>query len=418
MNRTVNRALTAPARRPASGRWLSTWTAAPLRADPPDLPPPPFTADGLVLADCTLRQTIKVSAGGRRIRLRISNAYGDTDLTLTRVCVAVPSGGQAGAKSITAGSSRAATFGGRLAAVVPAGAQMVSDPLDFPVAAGGNVTVSVYLAAGQPADGVTSHPGSRTTSYLMAGNHVDDENPAMAADIDHWYFLSGAEVWSGSASAAAVVVLGDSLTDGRGSTTNGNDRWPDQLFARLRSRRDTAAIAVLNQGIGGNRVLRDGAGPSVMARLDRDALAFGGVRWLVVFAGLNDIGTADPTDGACKQVAADLITAYEQIVLMAHARGIRAYGATLTPFGGGEPYDDAAGHREAARQAVNEWIRASRGFDAILDFDEAVRDPRSPGRLRPSLDTGDHLHLNPAGYLALSSAVPFGLFRTDGRGAR
>jgi lysophospholipase L1-like esterase len=299
-------------------------------------------------------------------------------------------------------------FGGRPFAVIPAGAQVVSDPLDFPLGTGANITVTVYLADGQDASGgITSHPGSRTTSWLLAGNYLDDSELTLAAPVDHWYFLSGVEVWPGAASAAAVM-LGDSLTDGRGSTTNGNDRLTDQFFARLRSR-----IAVLNQGLGGNRMLRDGLGPSALARFDRDVLAVSGVRWLIVFEGVNDIGTTDAAKAAQRQVAADLVFGYEQIIARAHAAGIRVYGATLTPFGGSEPYDDPDGHREAARQAVNEWIRAGRGFDAAIDFDHAARDPRCPRRLRPAFDTGDHLHLNPAGYQALASVVPSGLFRRE-----
>ena len=178
----------------------------------------------------------------------------------------------------------------------------------------------------------------------------------------------------------------------------------------MRCRGDGAGIAVLNQGIGGNRVLRDGLGPRVLARLDRDALAVSGVAWLVVFAGVNDIGAADATGAAQRQVAADLCAAYEQIATKARAAGIGVYGATLTPFGGSEPYDDPAGHREAARQAVNAWIRACRGFDAVLDFDQAVRDPLHQRQGQAALDGGDHLHLNPAGYRALAGAVPAGLF--------
>jgi lysophospholipase L1-like esterase len=210
-------------------------------------------------------------------------------------------------------------------------------------------------------------------------------------------------------------MLGDSLTDGRGSTTNGDDRWPDQFFGRLWSAETRPSdvpprVAVLNQGIGGNQVLRDGIGPSALARLDRDVLAVSGARWLVVFEGVNDIGSADATAIASKQAAADLIFGYEQIIARAQAVGIGTYGATLTPFGGNEAYDDPDGHREAARQAVNEWIRGSHRFDGVIDFDRAVRDPGDPRRLRPAADTGDHLHLNPAGYRALADAVPADYF--------
>jgi len=395
-----------------TGRWVGIWTAAPQRAEPADLPPPPFTRDGLVLPDSTLRQTIRVSAGARRIRLRISNTFGAADLGVARVGVARPGGGRAGVSTVEPGTSRAVTFAGRPGVVVAAGDHEASDPVDFPVAAGASVTVTMYLAGGQQAaGGVTAHPGSRTTSYLTAGDHVTDPRLARAVPVDHWYLIDAVEACPPAGQrVAAAVILGDSLTDGRGSTTNGNDRWPDQLLDRLRAQGNADGIALLNQGIGGNRVLRDGLGPAVLARVDRDGLAVAGVRWLVVFAGVNDIGTADATRAAQRTVAADLCAAYERIAAKARAAGIWACGATLTPFGGSDPYDDPGGHREAARQAVNGWIRAGRGFDAVLDFDQAVRDPRAPARLRAAVDSGDHLHLNPAGNRALAEAVPPGLF--------
>ena len=391
-----------------TGRWVAIWTAAPQRADPANLPPPPFTADGLVLRDSTLRQTIRVSAGARRIRLRVSNAFGAAALAVARAGVALPDGGRAGVSSIRPATSRAVTFTGRPGVVAAPGEHVLSDPLDFPVAVAASITVTMYLAEGLPAaGGVTGHPGSRTTSYLTGGDHVTDLRLPRAVPVDHWYLLDAVESRS---AAAAAVILGDSLTDGRGSTTNGNDRWPDQLLDLMRSRGEAGGVVLLNQGIGGNRVLREGLGPAVLTRLDRDALAVAGVQWLVIFTGLNDIGTADATDAAQRQVAAELRAAYAQIAAKARAAGIAVYGATLTPFGGHDPYDDPAGHREAARQVVNAWIRAGRGFDAVLDFDRAVRDPRDQRRVRAALDSGDHLHLNPAGYRALAGAVPAGFF--------
>jgi lysophospholipase L1-like esterase len=393
-----------------NGHWVGTWAAAPQLTEPANLPPAPFTQGNVVLANSTLRQTVHVSTSGRQIRLRFSNAYGGTDLPITMVSVARPLGGQAGVSAIQAGTSQPVTFDGRAAIDIPVGAQMVSDPLDFPAPARSNLTVTIYLATGQASANITSHPGSRTTSYMLAGNHVDDEDLPGATPVNHWYFLSGIEAWSPD-TAAAAVMMGDSLTDGRGSTTNGNDRWPDQLFTRLQASRETAGVAILNQALGGNRVLHDGLGPNVLARLDRDVLAQSGVKWLVVFEGVNDIGTADSTEAAQKQVAGDLIAAYEQIVSRARALGIRVYGATITPFGGNAMYDDPQGYREAARQAVNAWIRTSRQFDAVVEFDQAVRDPLNPRQITPALDSGDHLHLNPAGDQALARAVPASLFR-------
>lgn len=393
-----------------TGHWLGTWTAAPQLTEPGNMPPPPFTQDGLVFADSTIRQTIHITLGGQQLRLRFSNAYGGADLPITAVSVALPLGGQAGVSAIQPGTVQPVTFDGQPGTDIPVGAQAVSDALDFAVAPGSNLTVTMYLAAGQASTDITSHPGSRTSSYLVAGNHLSDQDLAGAVSVAHWYFLSGAEIWSRPATAA-VDIVGDSLTDGRGSTTNGNDRWTDQLFTRLQSIPGTSGVAVLNQGLGGNRVLHDGLGPNVLARLDRDVLAQSGVKWLIVFEGVNDIGTADATEAAQKQVAGDLIAAYQQIITRAHALGIRVFGATITPFGGNSGYDDPQGLREAARETVNQWIRTSHGFDAVLDFDQAVRDPADPHRILPSFDSGDHLHLNPAGYQALAAAVPARLLR-------
>lgn len=395
-----------------NNHWVNTWTSMPQLTEPSNMPPAPFTQDNLVLADSTLRQTVHMAVGGRQMRLRFSNAFGGTALPVTAVSVALPAGGRAGDSAIQSGSSRKVTFHGRPSAVVPVGSEIVSDPLDFELEPGSNLSVTMYLAEGQASNSITSHPGSRTTSFMQAGNHVEDTDLAGAASTAHWYFLSGVEVWSRSTTAAAVM-LGDSLTDGRGSITNMNNRWPDQLQDRLRSRRDTADTAILNQAAGGNRVLNDGLGPNALSRVDRDVLSQSGVEWLLVFEGVNDIGTADASEAAQKQVADDLIAAYDQIIVRAHTHGIRVYGATLTPFGGNTPYDDPDGYREQARQTVNKWIRTSGRFDSVIDFDRVARDPQKPGQLLPTYDDGDHLHLNPTGYKALADAVPSRLFRQE-----
>ena len=394
--------------RPGS-HWVNTWTAMPQLTEPGNLPPAPFTETKSVLADTTLRQTLRITTGGRTPRLRFSNAYGDTPLPLTAVTVALPQDGRAGASAIVPGSGRPVTFAGRGSATVPVGAQLVSDPVDLDLAAASVLTVTTYLATGQPSLALTSHPGSRTTSYLQLGDHTQDQDLPGATPVDHWYLLSDVEVLAPS-TTTAVAILGDSLTDGRGSTTNANDRWPDQLYDRLRAHSATAAVAILNQAAGGNRVLNDGLGPNVLARLDRDVLSRSGVTRLIVFEGVNDIGTADATTTAQHQVTEDLLAAYDQIVVRAHAQGIRVYGATLLPFGG-NTYDDPAGERELSRRAVNTWIRTSGHFDAVLDFDRAVRDPADPRRLLESLQVGDWLHLNPKGYGVLAATVPAALLR-------
>jgi lysophospholipase L1-like esterase len=404
------RTVAGPAAPVIGGHWVDSWVSMPQLTEPGNMPPPPFTQDGRVFDDATLRQTIRVSVGGRNVRLRFSNAFGGAALPISKVSVALPDGGKAGVDAIEPGTSRPVTFHGRPAVTVPVGAQAVSDPLTFPVAPGSVLTVSIYLAHGQASTDVTSHPGSRTTSHMVAGDHVGDTALPGAAHADHWYFLSGLETWA-KPSTATAAVLGDSLTDGRGSTTNMNDRWPDRLLDRLQSQPSTSGIAIVNQAAGGNRVLNDGLGPNALARLDRDVLAQSGVQWLVVFEGVNDIGTAEAAPAAQKQVADDLIAAYDQIIVRAHAQGIRVYGATLTPFGGNDMYDDPGGYREEARRTVNTWIRTGHRFDAVIDFDRTARDPADPRRLDPSYDVGDHLHLNPAGYKALADAVPAALFR-------
>lgn len=390
--------------------WVGTWAAAPQLTEPGNMPPAPFTNGNLVFADSTVRQSIHVTVGGRLIRLRFSNAYGGADLPITNVSIARPAGGAAGVSAIDPATSQAVTFNGRTAIDIPVGAQMVSDPVDFPVATNSNLTVTIYLSAGQASSSITSHPGSRTTTYMVNGNHVDDADLPGAATVAHWYFLSGLESWEPD-DTAAIDVVGDSLTDGRGSTTNGDDKWTDQLFNRLQGIPGANHLTVLNQGLGGNRILNDGLGPNVLARFDRDVLAQSGDKWLIIYEGVNDIGTAPATQADQQKVAGDLIAAFEQIITRAHAKGIRVYGATITPFGGNTGYDDPAGFRDAARVEVNNWIRTSHEFDAVLDFDKAIRDPANIRDINPLYDVGDHLHLNPTGYGVLAASVPAFLFR-------
>jgi lysophospholipase L1-like esterase len=394
-------ALAAPAaaggRGPHDARWVGTWAASPQLTEEANLPPAP----GFV--DTTLRQVVHVSIGGKTLRVRFSNAFGETALNLQSARVALSTGGSA----IQVTSDRALTFHGRSSVAIPAGALIVSDPLDFAVLPLSELAVTLELQ-GAP-DGVTGHPGSRTTSYLQAGAACSAPALAAAARVDHWYFLSGVDVQAGT-SGAAVVILGDSITDGRGSTTNGNDRWPDLLARRLQSAKGTARVAVLNHGIGGNRLLRDGLGPNALARLDRDVLAQPGVRWLIVLEGINDIGTrvSARAKGEPTASAEDMITAYEQIIVRAHGHGIRVYGATILPFEGAVNYFTPDG--EADRQQVNSWIRTSGRFDAVIDFDAATRDPSQPTRLAPAVDGGDHLHPSAAGYRTMADAVDLKLF--------
>ncbi|MBO0842485.1 MAG: SGNH/GDSL hydrolase family protein [Nocardioides sp.] len=388
--------------------WTDTWTAMQQLTEASNMPPAPFTQPDGVLKDTTLRTTLRVTAAGDRIRVAVSNEFGGAPLPVTKVAVARPAGGAAGVSGIEPGTSKQLTFSGHGSLTIPQGARYLSDPLPFKVQAGENLTVTMYLADGQASQSITSHPGSRTTTYLINGDHTDDATlPADTAHVDHWYFLSNVEV---QAADTATVVIGDSITDGRGSTTNGNDRWTDQLADRLQAAHITN-VSVLNEAAGGNRILADGLGPSVVSRIDRDIFSQAGASKVIVFEGVNDIGVADATPQAQQQVTADIITALDQMVTRAHAHGLRIYGATITPFGNNAGYDDTAGLREQSREAVNHWIRTSGRFDAVIDFDKAVRDPEHPDQIQESLGVGDWLHFNPQGYAKIAAAVPLGLLR-------
>jgi lysophospholipase L1-like esterase len=369
-------------------RWVGTWAASPQLTEPANMPPEPG------LADVTLRQVVHISLGGKRMRIRFSNAFGTKPLKILSAHVAESAGGSAikpeGGKSIT--------FDALTSVTIPTGAPMVSDPVDFELAPLADLAVTIRV--NDPTNAVTGHPGARCTSYLQAGDRVTAPDLPQAARTPHWYYLCGVDVDASNAEVAAVAVLGDSITDGRGSPTDGNGRWTDHLARRLQAREGTARVGVLNQGLGGNRLLNDGLGPNALARLDRDVLAQPGVRWLVVLEGINDLGTRSAT-------AHDLIGAYEQIIRRVHARGIKAYGATILPCEGSSYFNREL---EAARQEVNAWVRESGQFDAVIDFDAATRDPQKPSRLSAAADGGDHLHPGPDGYKVMAGAVDLALF--------
>jgi len=382
----------ATASRDAGAGWVGTWAASPQLTEPRNLPPAPG------LSGNTLRQVLHVSIGGKRLRVRLSNVFGNGPVSVASAHIALSAGGGA----IRPASDRPLTFGGQASVTIPAGSSVVSDAFDYDLAPLADLALTVHFGA-TPSD-VTGHPGSRTTSYLQPGDAVTAAALPGAVRTEHWYIASGVDVLA-SARAAAVVALGNSITDGRGSGTDRNDRWPDNLARRLQAEARTAHVAVLNAGIGGNCVLKACLGPAALQRLERDVLAQSGVRWLIVLEGVNDIGGARGAD-ASAAVAPDLIAAYKQIVAQAHARGIRVYGATILPFGGS--FYDSPEH-EAARQAVNQWIRTGGGFDAVIDLDAALRDPQAPARLQPGADSGDHLHPSELGHRLLADAVDLAL---------
>jgi lysophospholipase L1-like esterase len=280
------------------------------------------------------------------------------------------------------------------------------------VTAFANLAVSVYCTA-VPVR-LTGHPGSRTTSFIEKGDGTTERELNQAASTDHWYLLSAADVQA-TPEARAIVVIGDSITDGRGSTTNSNNRWTNNLARRLQANPGTANLSVLNQGIGGNRLLRDGLGPAALQRFDRDALTPPGVHWVIVFEGVNDLGTAvgARAKGEPGATAQDVIACFEQMIARAHARGLVIYGATIMAFQGFTSYDEA--RSEADRQTVNQWIRTSGRFDGVVDFDAITRDSANPLRLSSAVDGGDHLHPSAAGYQVMADSVDLGLFETKGR---
>ena len=369
------------------GSWIGTWMAASQLTEPGNLPPEPG------FADTTLRQVVRVTLGGKQIRVVFSNEFGTELLTLTAARVARP--GKNGA--IEARTDTALAFGGKASVTIPPGAMAVSDALPFALAPLSDVAVTLHTRTSSRL--ITGHPGSRCTSYLSAGSHVSEAALIRAVPVEHWYFLSRIEVPSVKG-AGALVTLGDSLTDGRGSPTNGNGRWPDYLARRLQANPATRSVAVLNAGIGGNAVIRGGLGPTALKRLDRDVLSQPGARWLIVLEGINDLGGRSAG-------APDLIAAYQQIIARTKARGLRVYGATILPCGESFYFTPEL---EAARQEINWWIRSSKAFDAVIDSDVALRDPKDLSRLSAAALSPDHLHPSGLGYKVLADAVDLKLF--------
>jgi lysophospholipase L1-like esterase len=382
--------------------WVASWGASQQIPEPQNALP---TDD---LRDATVREIVHLSLGGSALRVHLSNAFGTEALHFTSVHVAHPVSPKTAA--IDPASDHALTFAGKTDVTIPPGAEYVSDPLEMPVAPLSDVAVTFHLDA--PPVQETGHPGSRATSYYVHGDAVSAPDLPDAKHVDHWYQITEIDVQTAAKAAGVVVALGDSITDGHGATTNGNDRWTDVLAARLQASKKTRNIGVSNQGIGGNHLLTDGLGPNVLARFDRDVLAPAGVRWVIVFEGVNDLGSVARTgEVPAEQHSAmvqRVIAAYEQIIERAHERGLRVYGATITPYVGSDYYHPGP-LSEADRQAVNAWIRADGHFDAVIDFDAVVRDPEHPDHLLPAYDCGDHLHPGPAGYKAMGDVVPLSL---------
>ncbi|HEX6473026.1 MAG TPA: SGNH/GDSL hydrolase family protein [Streptosporangiaceae bacterium] len=418
------------------GTWLGTWATAPATAPPADVP---------TFEDQTIRQVVRVSAGGDALRVRLSNEFGIRPLVIGAAHVArgVPGAAERSAERIAEGTDRTLTFGGRAAVTVPPGAPVLSDPVELPVPARSDLVVSLYLPG--RTEGRTVHGSAFQRNAVAAGNVAGEPKVTPTSTIEQWFFLTGISVRSRWPGAASVVAFGDSITDGASTTVGANRRWPDVLAARLagehgggrgrhggrggrggrRGGGPAGRLGVLNAGISGNRLLHDpnplpGSeaegfaaffGESGLRRFDRDVGAQPGVKYVIVLIGVNDLGHPGAVAPPDEEVSADdVIAGHRQLIARARARGLKIFGGTILPF-----RDDTFGlftpEREAARQAVNAWIRTGGAYDAVIDFDAALRDPAAPDRLLPAYDSGDHLHPNDAGAAALAHAVPLRIFR-------
>lgn len=391
---------------PAGMHWVATWGTSNQVTEPRNLP---MAADDKMpypenpgFAGNTVRQVVHVSIGGSKLRLRLSNLYGTTPVSFDSVHVAKWKGDG----KIDTATDKALSFAGMPSATVKNGETVTSDTFDFDVPALSDVAITFKV--GTQSKEVTGHPGSRTTSYIQTGDAVTQESfdSPMPIKTPHWYFIEGLDVMA-EAKSAAVVALGDSLTDGRGSNTDKNDRWTDALAKRLQDDPSTKHVAVVNAGIGGNQVLTGGLGPTAKVRFDHDVLGIPGVKWVIVWEGVNDIGNST-TD-----VSADLIAAFQEFVTKAKAKSVKAYGATITGFKT-NGYD--TGDHLMQRTTVNTWIRMPGSFDGVFDFDKAVADPADPDKLAmmfadPSPAGVDYLHMNPDGYKACAAAVDLSVFK-------
>ena len=387
--------------------------AAPAAAAPPAPPAAPPAGPGgggggrgfappATVNNQTLRQIVRASIGGSKVRIVLSNAFGTAPVEIGGASVALRDKDS----SIQPATAKPLLFGGSPTASILAGATLVSDPVDLMVAPLADLAIDLFVPGdlGVGPSPVTTHNGALQTNYISEpGNHVGEAAMTAALRPGAWFLIGRVEVVA-PANTLAVVAFGDSITDGSRSTSDMNARWPDVLARRLAARKGPG-VAVLNAGIGGNRVLGDGAGVSALARFDKDVLMQTGVTHVVVMEGINDIGIArsNPTPSA-----ADLIAGHKQLIARAHARGLKIFGATLTPYEGAAYFTPEG---EAKRQALNEWIRTSGAYDGVIDMDKATRDPAAPTRFLPAYDSGDHLHPGDAGYKAMGDAVDLALFK-------
>jgi len=380
----------------ADGHWVGTWATAPQLVENNNNPPSPG------LRNNSLRQIVQVSIGGEKVRLKLTNEFstGSTEIKAVELAYAKTAGSSS---EIDESSSVSLTFNGKVSVTLPAGGKAVSDPVDLHLEGRQNVAITIHYGSASSTS-VTGHPGSRTTSYLQAGNTT---NFSGATRTDHWYNILALEV-EAPEEAGAVAILGNSITDGRGSTTNQQNRWTDMLSRRLLDNESTNYVGVLNMGIGGNNVLGGGLGPAAVNRYQRDLLGQEGVKWIILFEAVNDLGYS----GNGVQTAKRIIEVYKQIIREAHQKGIYVFGGTITPFKNSSYY--SVDH-ENGRNTLNNWIRTTKMLDGVIDFDKAVRNPQDTAAMQQQyLFENDWLHLNAKGYEAMGGSVDLSLFtKTD-----
>jgi lysophospholipase L1-like esterase len=393
---------------PKGEHWVASWGTSQLLVRPPAANPAPPAPTGAPTPQTigargfdhqTVRMIVRTSIGGRRVRVGISNAFNAAPVDIGAAHIALRTKDSA----IDPKTDRALTFNGKPGCTLRPGVVMLSDPADFNLPQDGDVAVSLYFPG--PTGPPTNHATALHNTYIGSDDLTAQASILDAVTTQSYYYLANIDVVA-PPDAATIVTFGDSITDGARSSNETNHSWPALLAARLAANKKTANIGVSNQGIGGNRVLRDGAGASALARLDRDVLSQAGVKWLMVLEGINDIGREASTPA--EAVTADeLIAGYKQIIERAHAHGVMVIGCTLTPYGGAG-YQRETG--EAVREAVNNWIRTSGAYDAVVDFEAATRDASDPKKFRAEFDPGDHLHPNDAGYQAMADSIDLALF--------
>lgn len=379
----------------AASHWVGTWATAPQLVEVKNMPPAPG------LTGNSLRQIVRVSVGGKKIRLRFTNEFSQGAVTMKSVQIAVSTGGNA----IDVKTIKKLKFDGKSEVTMSPGSALTSDPISFKLKPRTDVAITIYFD--QTSATASGHPGSRTTSYLMGGNSIKATDFGGAVETEHWYMLSGMEVQAPT-KTSSVAILGNSITDGRGSDTNKQNRWPDVLSERLIKNASTQNVGVLNLGIGGNCVVRGGLGPNALSRFDRDVLGQHGLRWVIVFIGVNDIGGTPNTQEAADRTYERLIDGYKQFIEKAHAKGLKVYGGTIMPFKGNGYYSD---FKEACRNKVNEWIRTEGHFDACIDFDKCMQDPNDSSSMPAEMDfQNDFLHPNADGHRKMGEYVDLKLF--------